>query len=226
VSATPGGLTIVDMGEVGFHSLVLDTLQPGTRHAYTITVEAGTTITVGLVMPAEFDPVIKLISRDGSLLAERNDVGAGEVERLEGFVLDNEGEYRIMVHDISDRGADYTFTLDDGLSLDYLYFAGLLEYDDTKNTQMPADRLDFWHFYGEAGDEITISLTPNDTSDLRFLLMTPEFGELSNGYIDQRPGGQPEQATFTLPLTGLYTLQVEEYFLLASDYLVRLTVAQ
>lgn len=226
VSATPGGQTVVDMGDVGFHSLVLDTLQPGTRHAYTISVEAGTTITVGLLMPAEFDPVLKLIDREGTILAERNDVGAGEVERLEGFVLENDGEYRILVHDIADRGTDYTFTLDDGLSFDFLYFAGLLKYGDTKNMQMPEDRLDFWHFYGEAGDEITISLTPNDTSDLRFLLMTPEFGELSSGFVDERPGGQSEQATFTLPLTGIYTLQVEEYNLLASDYLVRLTEAQ
>ncbi len=225
-SATPGEAAVVDMGDAGFHSLVLDTLEPGTRHAYTISVEAGTTITLGLVMPAEFDPVVKLLDQEGKLLLEKNDVGAGEVERIEGFVVEDDAEFRIIVHDIDDRGADYSFTLDDGLSFDFLYFVGLLKYGDTKNTQMPANRLDFWHFYGEEGDEITISLTPNDSSDLRFLLYTPEFDELSDGFVDQRPGGQSEQATFTLPRSGLYTLQVEEFNLLSSDYLVRLTEGQ
>jgi len=223
-TATPAGAPgVIDQGGVPFHSLTVESLDAGIEHSYWFTITGSSVITVGLVMAPDFDPVLKIVDEGGNTVVDQNNAGAGAVERVERLALNAGESYQLVVREKDGQAAGYSFTIDDGDGANILFFVAPLAYDETKNTLMGTDQIDFWHFFGEEGDVVTIAVVPNDESDVLFLLLTPLLVDMSDDYIDDRPSGQPEQATFTLPEAGLYTIWVEEWTLSGSDYLVTLT---
>lgn len=221
-SSTPAGEpTIAEQGDAEVQSLIVETMNANESHSYTLAIAASTSLTISLVMPPEFDPKLKLLNPAGGVVLDQNNSPAGEVERVNGVLLES-GTYELIISEAANRETPYALTLQDDESFN-LHFQNPLTYGDVDNTVMRPNSIDYWHFYGRAGDSVTISTVPNDQSDLLFLVMDPQLEDVTDDYVDERGQGQPEQITLTLPVDGLYTIQVEEYAYGEADYLIRLT---
>jgi hypothetical protein len=81
----------------------------------------------------------------------------------------------------------------------------------------------FWHFTGNSGQSISLSVVPFDDSDL-FLNLFGTDGISLIRFHDETTSGEPEQLiNYILPDTGIYSLRVGEYNLGQAEYEIFLT---
>jgi hypothetical protein len=106
-SATPGDtIPSTDLGIVTVDEPVSGTLNNAVQSAqYSFEAAAGDVVTIDLTS-ADFDPFVRLLDANGSVVAEDDDSGGSSQARIEGYVIPADGEYTIEVDAF--RGFDGT----------------------------------------------------------------------------------------------------------------------
>jgi hypothetical protein len=218
----PGGTpTVVDKGEIQVQDWIIDRLEANQVHSWLFVVEANTTITVSVSAAKSVDAALSILDSSGTVVQEQNQAPAGQVESIAGLALSAAGDYEIRARTATGAAADYALTLLDDESFPSL-FRGILGYGEGQAASLAAGSEHLWHFSGNAGDNITITVTPNDNSDLYVQLYDPAPELLVD--IDSGFEGEPEELpNFALEETGFYTIIVSEFYGDPSNYTIALT---
>ncbi|RMG96520.1 MAG: hypothetical protein D6706_10075, partial [Chloroflexi bacterium] len=167
------------------------------------------------------DIVISIIDPNGATILEQNNAPAGEVERIEGLPLTIIGQYQIHVRTANGSMTDYAIMYLDDSAYTFV-FMGILTYGETRsNITLPEENDHFWHFYGTAGENITINITPGADGDVFLELYAPSTDKIS-GFVDDGLMGEAEQYSTTLPETGIYSIRTGEFDFAATTYTITL----
>jgi hypothetical protein len=222
-TSTRGSLTVIDKGtvETDFEELVTDQLGGNEVHSWTFSIEASDAVTVSVASESDLDVVLAILDSADTRIIERNDAGAGKVERILGLELPEAGDYKIQIRSATGGGGYYSFMplLSDAYNF---VFLGNLNYGGSQTVPLPAENDHLWHFYGNANDNVTITVTPSDDGDL-FVELYGTSAELVSDFIDMGGSGEQERLSeFILPDTGLYAIRIGEFDFQASGYQIRL----
>lgn len=208
------GHLVIDLVENG-------KLPVGGSQYWLLTAGAGEVITVTCGPAAGVDLELTVNNPQGIKIAGRDYAGAGGAETIPALVLELAGDYQILVEEVDGLGGDYGIVVMDSDSAIFR-FVGNLNYGDSRSTALPASTYHLWHFQGTAGDNVTVRLTPKDTSDLVFQFYGPDMASRIE-YVDVGGSGDVEEADFLLSQTGFYTIWVEEWDEAAASYELLLT---
>ena len=198
--STPGGGAGIFYGETAQGNL------PSVRgEQWYFDGSEGDTVSISVVSE-EFDTFVALFSPGAYYITCDDDGGEGLNSWINGYTLTESGLYSIVVfsYGISPTGS-YTLTLDltgpNGAA--FSVNSDLILYGSPVDQTLGAWVGDEWIFQGEAGDEITISMTSDDFAtalDLYGLDLLRIMNDIGSG------GDGNSLMTVTLPGTGVYTL--------------------
>lgn len=185
---------------------------------------AGETVSIILTPEnSQFDAVLEVVGPDGTILVNLDEGFSGDAEVTANLALSVTGEYVIVVREFNKRGGPYTLSLNEGgTALTNFYDAGNIGYGEVKSETLQANEAHAWFFIGEAGDEVTLVVTPLATNaDLTVWLLDPNLQRLV--MQDEFFYGETETIVFTLPTAGQYVILVQEFFGETASYQVVLT---
>ncbi|MCB0005300.1 MAG: hypothetical protein KDE04_02575 [Anaerolineales bacterium] len=214
-------------GEIAFGQEVTSRLLANEQHAWVFEGTAGQTISIiATPLNEQMDIVLRLYGPDGEKLIELDEGFSGDPEVIAGYVLDVSAAYTIEVKDFSARNGDYTLSLDEGGDeVENFYDAGDLRSGDFKQEVLQENEIQAWFFFGFAGDEISIILSPiNNNVDLMIWLLSPELERLAT--VDATLAGESERLDITLAADGQYIILVQDFFGEPGSYQISYTVNQ
>ena len=219
---TPTGearLTIQEQIDAG--SLTKHRLETSEIHAWPFFVSTNEVVTVTAVTSADTNLVLSIVSEDGMTLAE-DDAPSGEVVTIGPLNVTPPGPYLVHVEAEDGIPADYVLIMLFSDSLNFI-FQPLIDYGASETIDLPATSEHFWHFVGNAGDQIHVTADPDDDTDVFLELYGTNADRISAPFISVGPNGVTEQLDFTLPEDGLYSIRVGEWNFAAGSYLLTLS---
>jgi hypothetical protein len=192
----PGGIYIGDT--------VYGDFDQGASEVWMLTLLESATIDIDLIADGDaWDPILEIRGADGAVIMVDDDGGDGYNSRLSRLALDA-GAYEVHVQAFSGDGL---YTLSVQQSEDVLH----IEYGDTLLGEIQAGDEDWWHFEGEAGDSVVISMTGlGDFDDTYLELYDAERNWLTSD-DDGGDGFSARISGYILPETG-------EYYIAASGF--------
>ncbi len=220
-TATPGGST-VDKGRLPIQDLEGDRLGSDEAHSWEFEVRAGDQITISVAAQSSADITLTILNDRGNRIHQQNNSGAGQIERIEAWQAPENGVYRLLIAEAAGATTYYALLLLNSSDEEYspFIFAGMLSYGTSANGNLAADTDQFWFFFGQQGEVVTVNVSPQDQSDLLIDLFGPP-GELLEGGVDRAGSGGAEQLrNVVLPETGLYGILVGEVFYDPARYTV------
>jgi hypothetical protein len=217
-SATPTGTVTsgqtVQRGDVyGMNdTFTITTLAAGVTDVWTADLFEEEWLEVYAIAPAPADVVLSLIL-DGQMIVNRqNTAPAGQPEALRVASVTTEGTYEIHVSIAGGTATDYAINAN--VDPDFLLtFMGVLDSGSPRTgIQLPEGSEHYWFFTAEAGDQVTIRVSPANLEDTFFETfgLDAEIVPEDNNYFDDRGPGDDEEAVFTVDRTGLYVIRVGE----------------
>ena len=155
------------------------------------------------------DLTLTLLSPSGRTVAQQDNGFAGDVETLVDVLLPEAGAYMIQVGEFFNEAADYTLEL--VLSDEPVYRdGGRIEINQSLEATLRPGGEDMWVFNGQAGQIISIILTPNAPFDAVFTLYAPDGSKIAT--LDEGYSGDAEiLAFYTLLSSGDYTIAVKSF---------------
>lgn len=207
---------VINMGEIEDKFLAVERLGSNEAHSWEVNISANDVLTAYAVAVQE-DIVLTLLDASGKVIITENSALPGMVETLVQSIT-NAGSYRLHVSASSGAATDYALMLRFNSSYAFV-IKGVLRYGDSKTASMPADSDEFWHFAGTAGDNVTITITPGAGQDAFFKLYDTNAVDMDY-FIDEGDVGEAETFSFTLPVTGLYSIHVGEFNYGAMGYTI------
>ncbi len=205
--------TVTDRGDIGYYDAFPDSLKANESHNWSITLEAGQPITVSVIGEPDVNLGLRLFSPNGSVLAEKNQFPAGQVESA---LLDvtSTGDYVIQVYSVGGRQSRYYIALWDEVG-DYRPM-GTLQSGVTQSATINSSTTQIWFFTAVAGQTINVQTSSASGSDLLLLLIDPNDELLT--YQSTIIGD------FRLEEDGWYYLEVEEFLLDLNTYQLTMTL--
>ncbi|MCB8982238.1 MAG: hypothetical protein H6659_00255 [Ardenticatenaceae bacterium] len=205
--------TVTERGEIGYYDAFPDKLAANESHNWTIFLEVGQPITVSVIAEPDVNLGIRLFTPIGSVLAEKNQAPAGQVESA--FLdVTTEGEYVIQVYSVGGRATPYYIALWDEAG-DYRPM-GTLQSGVTQSATINDVTTQVWFFKATAGQNFSVQTSSSSGSDLLLLLIDPQ---------DQLLTYQSTQiGDFPLEEDGWYSLEVEEFLLEQNTYQLTMTL--
>ncbi len=172
---------------------------------------AGDQVSV-LLSSTSFDSYLEFLDIDGNILDENDDDGRGQNAAIVNFQLPADGVYFITV-------TSYVFDAQGPYMLELLItdpmaspLVGEIEVGQTVSRRLLPTTIHEWHFWGTAGQVISISAVPVDPNELLDMVMEivapggQRFTDDDGGY--QR---NPALTDLRLPESGRYTVYLREY---------------
>lgn len=191
-------------------------------HAWNVSLGLGDVITVSVAGQPGKDMVISLVDPNGQTLVDsQNSAGSGSIERLNNFTINTDGAHKLLVRTADNTAADYVLTIYDDASFPFI-FQDIMEYGDSASgVSLTADSDDYWLFYGEVGDNITLSVDPTGSDTDLFLTLWNSTGDVDDS--DETDLGATETINYTIASDGMYALQVADWDFLPRGYAISLT---
>jgi hypothetical protein len=207
----------IETGELGLNEIH--------RWPFVITTTAVITINVASEIPLDADITIE--DPSGNVIAKQNNAQDGAPEVLTDVSLTEPGTYNILISSENDTPGYYAILVLDALNKDYYTFVfnGTMEIGQSESTNILPNNDQFWQFIGTAGVQVTIRLTPNDSSDL-FLRLYDVTGSLIEGlelHNETEAGEVEEILSYTLPDTGFYSILVGEWLFGSASYSISIS---
>lgn len=220
--AIAGAVGEIDYGETAVGELT-EEAQIGT---FRFNGTAGDQVTIAL-NSSDFDPKVRLIAPDGTVLAEDDDSGPDLNALISEFTLPRDGEYVIEVDGFRGASGDRVLLGEFSLSLTS---GGAVAQSPTQTpgpTAVPqasgtiaagqtvtgefteAVQTATFEFTGRAGDTVTIDLR-SDEIDPLVRLIAPDGTVLAED-DDSGGGVQARISDFVLPADGTYTIEVDAF---------------
>lgn len=188
-----------------------EVLQPKEVHAWYFSGRAGEEVTI-VVTPIgpNMDLELWLLDANVDRLSNKDDFLSNEPETIQA-VLPADGNYTILVREFFGEAGEYEISLsersDEGIDP-----AGTITYGQSVHGFLRPERGAAWSFNGAAGETIALNLIPLDNnSDLIIVLQDPQGRTVAE--VDETVAGSPERlVAYTLTLSGVWTIQVQEFF--------------
>ena len=216
-----GNGTVIEVDEIEPGLLGFEQLGANERHNWPFFIDTSRAITISVAAEPAANLILAILDGSQMPVVEQNQAPAGQLETIAGHEFDPNEDYFIQVYATDGTPTSYAMTVwgDDSL---VLRARGVLEYDDTTADTIGASEINFWFFAGQEGDAVTLTVMPSDNADMVFLLYWPDGQEVDDVYEGEHPG-EPVTLSLTLPQTGIYTIQVEEWNFDPADYQISLT---
>ncbi len=184
---------------------VFSLLNANDRHQWEFSNEMpGNTLSLSVVSGSDVDIALSIFAPDGAqLVADQNNVGAGEIERVTGLNMAQTGSYLIDVYAANNAAGNYAILALDDLSFPISF--DLTAYNTSVTTEIDENSEQLWFFNGSLGDVITITAVPDSNGDIGIDLLGPDGAILET--IDEFFDGETEELTdYQLSASGLYAL--------------------
>jgi hypothetical protein len=110
-AVSPEAMGAVDQGELTSGEAVDGVLEEDEIHAWRFTIDAVTEVSIILTSGPELDGLLILFDPDGSVLEVVDETLAGDEEALTEYILEETGEYTVVVGEYANGGGDYTLLL-------------------------------------------------------------------------------------------------------------------
>jgi hypothetical protein len=211
-----------DQGTMTFDSVEKQVLAANTPHRWQFSPPADEPIIITVGAGLNLNVSLDLVAPDGTVVAKADLAGAGQPETINFTTPNPTGQYQIIVSGVSGSSGPYVLVLFDSLSEPVVVMRDTLTYGSGGSGTIPEGVDHFWNFEGQAGDVISIEVSPSgNTGDLLFYLIGPDGSELE--FVDQTVGGSESLLNFTLPQSGFYSIGIGEYDFLMVSYTMTLT---
>lgn len=206
---TPPAWPTLDIDQITSQNVGLETLYDTVIHRWTMAITQPEVVNISVTASDNEDLILYLTDDADHVLVSVNDVGNGGIERLTNYALNTPGTYYILVRDAIGNPCEYVITVqfagDDVAN-------GILGYNQSQQALNPVAQLQYWHFYGTTGDNITITVDPDAAMNSFFETFWKLFDiaeRINLGDIDNGGYGEVDiLSNYTLPYTGLYSIWV------------------
>ncbi len=198
------------VGTLGETDMVNGEIQPGIKDVWTFSINEPRYATISLKPDnSDLDLTFSLYDPTGQTLSKVDNNYAGGTEIVTDRMLTESGLYVIEIGDFFNVGGRYTMSLI--LTKEPLYGGGgEIQPGQTIENSLSGNAQHSWTFSGNAGNLVTIVLTPEDTFDAILELFAPDGRQLLS--LDEGYSGDAEVSTgLELPLTGQYTIAVRSF---------------
>lgn len=198
------------VGTLGETDMVNGDMQPGVRDVWTFTIDEPRYATITLRPETNnLDMTFSVYDPTGQTISTVDNNYAGGTEIVTDRLLTTPGLYVIEIGDFFNIGGRYTMSLI--LTNEPLYGGGgAIATGQTIESSLSGNEQQGWTFTGDAGNLVTIVLTPEDAFDAILELYGPDGRQLLS--LDEGYSGDAEVSTgFELPLTGQYTIAVRSF---------------
>ena len=213
-SPTPGAGQIVDRGSF-FNALTVSdytmaTLASGTADRWSIDLFEDEGIYIYAVAATPADIVLSVMSDGVPLVNMQNSAPAGSPEfvSIAAADLTASEEYEVQVS-ANGAAAEYALTIYTDPTFPIVFNGILTSGSPRSAVQMSYDSVHYWFFQGQAGDELSMTVTPKNNGDPGVDLFGP--GPVHIATADDGFDGFTETYETTLTSTGLHGLRIEEY---------------
>lgn len=201
-----------DVRPIALNSHVENELSAGSWDVWTFEGQADQVVTITL-NSLHFDAFLELYTPGDTLrpFLANDDGGRVTNAQLAEVVLPITGTYEIHVRAVDDDGSGaYRLFLEAGRGLGMLTGESLPLLYSAIERGMLDDFADLYHFDGQAGEAVTLTLA-SETFDAYLVLMADD-GEIIIENDDNGQGGRDAAiANLSLPYTGRYYIVVEAY---------------
>lgn len=222
-SGSPG--QVVSKGsfyDESFGDYVVTSLAGGTTDSWLIDVFEGETVSIYAISPSPADVILSLLKDGQPIVNRQNTAAPGSPEVINNPSLQGEGEYEIQVLTVNGVSTDYALVLSVDPETPVSVPGMLLSGSPRSAVQLPAFGYHYWFFVAEAGDQLTITLTPLGQEDPAIYVFDPLGEELT--YADDGFEGDEEIIEATVTTSGLHAVNIEEVYSDPLQYDIILTI--
>ena len=197
-------------GDLGETDMVDGQIQAGIKDIWTFSIDEPRYGTISIKPEgSDLDLTFSVFGPNGQTITNVDNGYAGGTEIATDLLLTNPGLYAIEISDFFNVGGRYTLSLI--LTKEPLYGGGGdIAFEQIIESTLPQNGQHGWTFNGDAGETVTIVLTPADPFDAILELYAPDGSQMIS--LDEGYSGDAEVSTgIELPLTGLYTIAVRSF---------------
>jgi len=212
-------------GSIAYDDVRKDFLEGGMTHRWELSGVVDDLVTIAVAAAPSLDVTLELVNSDQVSLGTSSSGLLGETETLEELELPTTGDYEIVVRSVGITSGDYALLIQTDDSLPFIVMRDNIIYGGGSSGTIPADSDHFWHFVGEDGDVISITLSPVGQFDLVLYLIGPNGLELE--FVDDT-GVEGDDAilNYQLPDDGYYSVGVGEVQFDEANYVLTLDKVQ
>lgn len=192
-------------------------------------VEPGYTgnFVVQAFAPAPANLVLSVV-KDGQITVNRqNSAAAGQIETLSIPVASDEERYEVLVESADGSATDYFILLHDTNAdngdIQRVAHGLLTPGSQQNNISLPADTDHVWYFIGNAGDDLSVTVSPGSDDDTYVALIGVGTDE-DPGDIEDGDYGEEDTIDYTLSSSGLYVIVVGDYDFDGASYSIVITL--
>jgi hypothetical protein len=217
--STPSATTApADQGTIAFDTVEKKALAANSAHTWRFSPLADEPIIITAGSSLNLNLKLDLIGPNGVVVASANQAGAGRPETISYTTPNPTGNFQIVVSGDGGTSGLYVLMLFDSESEPVVVIQNTLVYGSGGSGNIPAGVDHFWNFEGQAGDTISIEVSPTSTNgDLIFYLIGPDGSEME--FIDENGIGDGESLIdYILPESGFYSIGIGELDFGLVDY--------
>ncbi len=200
-----------DQGMLDFDTVEKQSLSADSSHSWRFSPPTDEPIIITVGSGLNLDIKLDLFGPDGTLIESADRAGMGEAETITYTTSDTTGEYMLVLSANNASTGPYVLMLFDSDSEPIVIMQETLTYGSGGSGSIPDGVDHFWNFEGQAGDTITIEVSPTSSDgDLIFYLIGPEDG-IELEFINETGVGESESLiSYVLPESGFYSIGIGE----------------
>ncbi len=198
------------------------TLEAGRYDSWSAELTADSEFSVYAIAPAPADIVLSLV-RDGQPIVDRQNTSpAGAPEVLRVSNLPGDDEYEIQVATQGGAATQYAIIANFDPELPLTFSGFVAPGSPRSGVQVPVDNTHFWFFIANAGDQLTITVTPDSASDPYIELYGPDGLDIDS--MDEGFEGDVEVLTVDLTDTGMHAIAITDVVGVNMTYSLSITL--
>lgn len=216
---------IVDKGDFfmeSFGDFAISSLAGGTIDSWVIDLFEGDSFNIYAVAPSPADIILSVFKDGQPIVNRQNSAPVGSPEIINSAPITVDGLYEIQVLTVNSQSTDYVLVLstdpETPISIPGLIISGT----PRSAVQLPEFGYHYWVFVADAGDQISITLTPLANEDPAIYLYDSAGEEIAGA--DAGFEGEPEDIELTAETSGLYVISIEETYSSPMQYNLVLTI--
>lgn len=212
-AASPTATVVTSEAVIGYEDIVTGMLAPGSLERWDFVGSTGDEVTISVASDFDLDIGLELVAPDRSVLATRDEGGAGQPETISRFTINESGTYGVRIRSINSGSGYYALALSDSLSEAFLIYRATLDYGFSGTEDLPEGTDFLYAFIGVTDERITAAVVSESTSNMVLYLFSPSGVELE--FVDQDEtesrGAREELTNYSLPETGFFTIRIGDW---------------